>query len=64
MLRLVTIIVTDPFGREVRRLLDGSFEEAGSHQVQFDAADLPSGAYFYSLVADGRRLTRKMVVLR
>ncbi|MBE0645873.1 MAG: T9SS type A sorting domain-containing protein [Bacteroidetes bacterium] len=60
----VSLIVTDLYGREVRRLLDGSFEEAGSHQVHFDAAGLPSGVYFYIMAADGQRLTKKMVVLR
>ncbi|PLX26411.1 MAG: hypothetical protein C0600_10885, partial [Ignavibacteria bacterium] len=62
--RRVSLIVTDLYGREVRRPLDRSFEEAGSHQMQFDAAELPSGVYFYSLIAGGQRHTRKMVVLR
>lgn len=60
----VFLIVTDLYGREVRRLLNGTFRVAGSHRVQFDAAGLPSGVYFYSLIAGGQRMTRKMVVLR
>ena len=60
----VSLIVTDLYGREVERPLDSKFKEAGSHQMQFDAAGLPSGVYFYSLIAGGQRQTRKMVVLR
>ncbi|PLX31121.1 MAG: glycoside hydrolase, partial [Ignavibacteria bacterium] len=60
----VALIVRDLYGREVQRLLDGVFKDAGSHHVQFDAAGLPSGVYFYSLIAGRQRQTRKMVVLR
>jgi hypothetical protein len=38
-------------------------EEAGTHQVPFEAGELPAGVYFYSLLADGNPMTRRMVVL-
>ncbi len=60
----VTLVATDLYGREVRRMLDASLEEAGTHQISFDATGLPSGVYFYSLVAGRQRLTKKMVLLR
>jgi hypothetical protein len=60
----VSLVVTDIYGRALRRLLDSSFQEAGSHQVQFDARRLPSGVYFYRLIADEQQWTRKMVLLR
>lgn len=60
----VTLTVHDLYGRTVRQLLDGAPREAGSHRIAFDAAGLPSGVYFYSLIADGRRLTGKMMLLR
>ncbi len=60
----VVLIITDLYGREVRRLLRGDLQEAGSHQVQFDAAGLPSGVYFYTLLTDGQRRTRDRVLLR
>jgi len=60
----VLLIVTDLYGREVRRVIDGNLKEAGSHQVAFDSSGLPSGVYFYSLIVGEQRITRKMVVLR
>gem|GEM_PF-3760349 len=62
--QIVSLVVTDLYGREVKRLLDGSFKEASSHQVQLNTAELPSGVYFYSLITGDQRLTKKMVVLR
>jgi hypothetical protein len=60
----VTLIVTDLYGREIRRLLHGDFREAGIHQVNFNASDLPSGVYLYALSVGVRRTTRTMVLLR
>lgn len=37
---------------------------AGHHQFTFDAGDLPSGEYFYTLITKERVLTRKMVLLK
>jgi len=36
----------------------------GSHQVQFDAADLPSGDYYYMLEGGGYRQIRKMKLVK
>jgi photosystem II stability/assembly factor-like uncharacterized protein len=62
--QLVFLIVTDLYGRVVRRAIDGELKEAGVHLWQFDAAGLPSGVYFYSLLAGGQHMTRRMVLLR
>jgi len=47
---LVMLKVYDILGREVRTLVDGRMN-AGVHTVQFDASDLPSGVYFYRILA-------------
>ena len=57
------LAVYDVMGREVSLLTNGE-TAAGEHSVAFDARDLPSGVYLYSLVFDGERSTKKMIVLK
>lgn len=59
----VTIKVYDMTGREVATLVNERMS-AGSHQVQFDASNLSSGVYLYSLQANGVRLTNKMTLIK
>lgn len=55
--------VSDVSGRVVRRVALG-FQSAGPHLATFDAVDLPSGVYSYTLAAGQHRATRMMVVMR
>ena len=48
----VTLKVYDILGREVRTLVDEA-QKMGRYEVEFDASQLPSGAYFYRLDAVG-----------
>jgi hypothetical protein len=57
----VRLAVFDVLGRQVALLEDG-FRQAGSHEVTFDAAGLPGGAYIYRLEAAGGRQTRTLVL--
>ncbi|MFH1336789.1 MAG: C25 family cysteine peptidase [Candidatus Zixiibacteriota bacterium] len=55
-------------GQKVRSLVDG-FQKAGNFEVVWDGKDdkgndLSSGIYFYTLVADDYRSTRKMTFLK
>lgn len=60
----VSLKVFDMLGREVAVIAEGN-RNAGSHEVRFDAADLPGGLYFYSLYADGEISgVRKMFLLK
>ncbi len=59
----VNLGVYDVLGRKVRTLVDGR-QAQGEHLVMFDAANLPSGVYFYSLRAGGLTETRKLVVVK
>jgi len=59
----VTLTVHNTLGQKVATLLDTKMN-AGSHNVQFDASDLPSGIYFYQIHAGKFRQVKKMVVLR
>ena len=47
---LVTLKVFDVLGREVKVMVDGP-QAAGVHSVTFSAGNLPSGVYFYRIVA-------------
>ncbi len=59
----VRITVFDVLGREVATPVDGS-ATAGRHEVEFDAAHLPSGLYLYRITAGVYTDTRTMVVMK
>jgi hypothetical protein len=59
----VRLTVFDLLGREVALLAEGKFE-AGVHEVRFDAHQLSSGTYFYSLEAGTHREIKKMVLMK
>lgn len=50
-------------GKEVATLLD-KFERAGNHFVTYDAANLPSGIYFYTIKAGDFTQTKKMTLIK
>ena len=59
----VTLKVFDITGREVATLVNTRMS-AGSHTVTFDASNLASGVYIYSLNANGTRLTNRMTLIK
>jgi hypothetical protein len=59
----VRLSVFDILGHEVARLVD-QHKEPGVHTVEFDAAHLPSGVYYYRLSTTTHTETRKLVLLR
>lgn len=59
----VRISVTDMYGREVAVLVDGVVG-AGSHTAKFDASQLPSGTYFYTMTASGFNTSRRMLLVK
>ena len=59
----VTIKVYDILGKEVANLINEE-KSAGSHVIAFNAANLPSGTYFYRLQTGKYTDTKKMVLLR
>ncbi len=59
----VTLAVYDALGRRIRTLIRQRLH-AGEHVAEFDASDLPSGIYFYTLTTKQRKITRKMVFIR
>ena len=59
----VTLKVYDILGREVKTLVH-KYQNAGSYSVQFDASNLPSGAYFYKLDAGTYHNIKKLLLLK
>lgn len=59
----VTLKIFDVLGREVEILVNGELD-AGEHSVIFGAKDLPSGVYFYRLLAFSGLETRTMVLAK
>jgi hypothetical protein len=60
----VSIKVFNLAGQQVVTLSDGR-QEVGTHAVTFQAADLPSGTYFYRMDVDGIvRQVRQLTLLK
>lgn len=59
----VNLTVYDLRGRQVAELVNG-FKQAGQHQTVFDAAELPTGTYFYLLKTEGFSKRMKMVLTK
>jgi hypothetical protein len=59
----VRLTVFNLLGQRVATLLDNPVQ-AGAHEVNFNAAALPSGVYLYSLEAGNTKLVRRMILLK
>lgn len=60
---LVTLKVYDILGNELAVLVN-STKEPGNYEVNFDASNLPSGVYIYTLQVNGFMDSKKMLILR
>lgn len=60
---LTSLRVFDILGREVATLINGQLNP-GNHEVQWNAADYPSGTYFYRLTAGNYSATKKAILLK
>jgi hypothetical protein len=59
----VSVKVYDVLGNEVATLVN-STQEAGAHAINFDASDLASGLYIYTLKAGNFTSSKKMMLLK
>lgn len=59
----VKLAVYNTLGEEVAVLVN-NYTEAGSHELNFDAANLPSGTYVYRLEAPGYIEAKKMILMK
>jgi predicted CXXCH cytochrome family protein len=60
---IVRLAVFDASGREVSLLVNGSYQ-AGNYQVNWNAANLPSGVYYYRLTSGSFSSVKKMVLAK
>jgi hypothetical protein len=60
---LVTLKVFDILGKEVAELIK-EVKEAGSYSFTFNASELPSGIYFYTLTSGNFVATKKLILLK
>ncbi len=59
----VKVDVYNTIGQKVTQLLNKEMA-AGSYDVKFDASDLPSGVYFYTIEAGNFSMTKKMMLIK
>jgi ligand-binding sensor domain-containing protein len=59
----VSLAVYNTLGQQVAILQNGE-QEAGYHDVKFDASNLPSGVYFYRVQAGSYVETKKLLAIR
>lgn len=59
----VSLKVYDMLGQEIETLIN-RFQQAGDYEQTFQAGNLSSGIYFYSLTADNFQSVKKMVLIR
>ena len=57
------LIVLNILGQTVK-VLENEFKSAGNYSVNFNAADLPSGIYFYRLEAGQFSQVKKMILVK
>jgi hypothetical protein len=61
--RFVRLKIFDILGKEIRTPVSKK-QKAGDYEIIFNAGDLPSGVYFYTMTADIFCETKKMLFLK
>jgi Peptidase family M28/Secretion system C-terminal sorting domain len=61
--QVIELKILDVLGRSVGTVVAGRFG-AGSHTAVWDASNVPSGVYFYTLRSVSSSVTRRMVVMK
>ena len=60
---LVRLKFFDILGAEVAELVN-EIKEAGNHTIEFNATQLPSGVYIYTLQVNGFTGSKKMLLMK
>lgn len=59
----IKLIVTNSLGEEVA-LISYGYHETGKHVKEFKANNLSSGIYYYTLITDAGRISKKMMLIK
>lgn len=57
------LIIYNILGEKIRTLTEGRLN-SGIYEIKFDASDLPSGVYYYSLESGNYAETKKLILLK
>jgi PKD repeat protein len=61
---LVSLIIYDITGKEVKKILNNINYNSGKHKIQFNGSGLSSGIYFYKLSVNDFNDAKRMVLLK
>ena len=61
---ITDIIIYNSLGREVAKLASGELFDSGSHTLQWNAEDVPSGVYLIRLATPQTSVTTKAILLK
>ncbi|MBC8479831.1 MAG: T9SS type A sorting domain-containing protein, partial [FCB group bacterium] len=61
---VMSLIVYDITGREIQRLVDSGFQNAGNYSMVWKAEEVSSGLYFIRMESGDFNFTRKVVLLK
>jgi len=59
----VQLVIFNSLGKEVKTLVNENLK-AGKYEVNFNASDLSSGAYYYRLTADNKSISKTMFLVK
>lgn len=59
----VELFIFNLNGQEVARLIDG-WQQAGTHEIKWNASDMPSGIYFARITAKDFAQTKKLLLVK
>ncbi|NOS84326.1 MAG: T9SS type A sorting domain-containing protein [Ignavibacteria bacterium] len=60
----ITLKIFNILGEEIKTLIYNEYRKKGTHNIEFNAQNLPSGVYFYKLISNGNIQTQKMLLLK
>jgi hypothetical protein len=59
---IVSLTVLDMLGRTMLTLINSEQLPSGDHKAHIQSGSLSTGVYLYSLEAEGKNITKRMVV--
>jgi hypothetical protein len=59
----IKLTIYNILGQQVELLVDG-FRNAGTYEVNWNASNLPSGIYIYTIQSENIHITKKMTLLK
>ena len=59
----IKITVYNSLGQNIKDLVN-SYKDQGVYIVEFDGSNFPSGIYYYTLLTENIRQTKKMVLVK